>query len=1276
MKRLPYRTIAFLPLLFLLASCGAQTAKRTMPAFPYRPAAAGWDEPALERAVGRFYAARDVKEAEKAVEQAVTAAPDAPATHEIAGRLALVAGNEDEAWRHFYLALAQPDNPLCYQHLLLLLRVQDRTSQFQEARALFSEILASHPDQGMRRVAAAFLANWHRRLDADVPAAEAALAQRGSLTRFALISPFDNDDGKGFTVEYPPEREIEFDEEYPGNQFPARWRMDVPVDHQHSLDLRALVSPGNSVAAYAVTHVKMPQDGAYRLRITTTDPIRMWVNNIEVLSQETVTADTVDQFVVPVQLRAGWNRILIKSCNDRGDWRVGAALTDPAGALVPGIEVTAEKRDVAAGPPPGPGYSFIEDVRGRLDGVEDPVRGLLMALELADSFGLPVEAENLADRLRAAAPRSMIALYNWALVKYGSGQPGSTIDVLEHLIESNGGGAPLFLVQRAMFFSGQDRADRARQDLLAAVEANPDCRTARLRLSGNYASEGWNEEALAARLADAGRWPDDTGMLWALSSSYRALGRNREAEAVYARIGELWRGAEDIIDRLVEVALSQNDYGRAVRLKRQACGIYPNSPGCFLALARILRRAGRLDEAAEAYRRALALDDRWSTPFTELGDMAREAGAVGEAVSLWKQGLEYAPDNHSLADRIDFVAPTDAGLLGEYVPTADEIRGILAGRDRVTIHPGANVVYLLDHAVEQIEPDGSGRQVVTQIIRSVNDTGRDQMGVYQLPWGRLKVFEAFAIDPDGTRREASSLRDAQVRFRELKVGSTIVLQYRSDSRPTGYLSRWIFRRWFFHGLGGQFEISRFVMILPKQARLGEWGRGRYRRTEQERKDRLVVTWEGQSVPPLVGEPSSPPLLDLLDQVAIGTVPGWETIAGWDAALMVDAFRVSPEIEGLTARIIAGARTPRERLDALARFVMREIRYQQDYETSIAGVKPHTASVVLQRGYGDCKDKSVLLMTLARQAGIETRFAILRTTGVGDLIRDVPFMQFNHAIVYVPVQAGIPEPLFVDATPDTLDLATLRPDIQGALALVIDPATRKWEFIGIPMRPAEEHFTLRRSRIEPALEGPSRIRVDLSFQGPTAAALRQVLRNADETQILAAQIAAQLFSGAKVTRIDFAGHDDIVRPLEVTLELESDQLLRRQGDDIVIDLPKSETLSEYVSLAERKLPLQSGLFRSLIESADTVAIPEGYAISHQAPDLIVDNEFFRFERVTARAEGSSALTVRLNFTEKVHRVEPKDYPRFRDEIQKVVTNLKQDLILSPVTSKRKPAKGAR
>jgi tetratricopeptide (TPR) repeat protein len=1251
-----------------LSACGTTGAKRTMPSFPHQPAKGGWDAEELARLVNRFYGAPDMAEAEDAADLAAKIAPDAPETHEIKGRIERFKGNEHQAWAHFYLALANPDNPAAYIHLLNMLELQSTTREYREAMALFEEISKGHPDQGVRRVAAAFVASWRRRMDADPERAEQALKKRGLLEHFAVISPFDNEDGKGFAQEYPPEREVDYEQEYPGTQFPARWRVDVPLNHQHNLDLRDLVSPGTWVTAYASTFVEVPDEGDYQLRVTSTDPIRIWVNDIEVLSEQKVDSETVDQFLVPVTLRQGWNRVLLKSCHSTGAWRVGVALTDAEGGLVKGIKNEVGPHEIADGPPPGDGYEFGADAERRLVAIESPLRKVHLAIELSEALGLTSNTEDLVDLYLTMAPNSLLARYKSALVAWWSGRRGGTIDALDKLIGENGREAPRLYLFRASFFADQSRLDRSRQDLIAAVEANPDFRSARLRLARNYRAEGWLEDSLNSHLDAYEQWPDDTEILWGLADAYDKLGRQPEAEDVYEEILDLWQGAEDILRQMVDTALKRNKYKRAIRFQESICEIYPNTPSCYLELGDILRRAGNTGEARTAFGKSLAIDDRWATPMIRMGSMAYEAGDEQLAIQLWKDALELDPDNHSLADRLEFVAPTDAGLLAEYVPTKAQIDRVIARAGEVELFPGGNLVYLLDHAAEQVEADGSGRQVVTQVIMVINDTGRDQLTKYSFPSGRLKVIEAYALDPDGTRREASSLRGRQVRFRELKVGTIVVLQYRVHSHPTGYLARYLYRRWFFHGVGSQFEDSTYVLVLPQEMQINEWGQGDWKRREKARDDRQVITYQGRHMKPLVAEPAAPPVVNLLDQVIISSIPDWGTIAEWDAALMVDAFRSSPETKQLAEDLTKDKKTVRAKLDAITRYVMREVRYQQDYETTIAGVKPHNASIVLQRAYGDCKDKSVLLMTLAREVGIETRFAILRTTGMGDFIKDVPFLQFNHAIVYVPQQEGIERPLFVDATPDTLDLATLRPDDQGTWAMAIDPETREWEFIEIPFRPADEHYTIRKTVIEPVVEGESKITMEFVFQGPTAASLRQVLRNPNDTQIILAQLVSQLFPGARVEAVEFDGEDDIVKPLSLKLTVLSDQVVRDQGDNLVIDVPKAENLSQYASLAERDLPLQSGMYLSLVESSDEVTLPEGYRVSHMPGELSIDNEFFSFER-TAEVK-DRVVHITLRFVEKQTRIMPDDYEAFRDTVADVVDNLKQDLIFEPAKGQQK------
>ena len=119
--------------------------------------------------------------------------------------------------------------------------------------------------------------------------------------------------------------------------------------------------------------------------------------------------------------------------------------------------------------------------------------------------------------------------------------------------------------------------------------------------------------------------------------------------------------------------------------------------------------------------------------------------------------------------------------------------------------------------------------------------------------------------------------------------------------------------------------------------------------------------------------------------------------------VIAGLQASSAIKVLAKKIMPEGISPQEKVLRIHRYVQEEIRYEQDYENSIAGVKPHPAPVVFARRYGDCKDKAVLFITLAQLGGVKAHFAILKTTGKGTVFKEIPMQQFNHAIVYVPAQ---------------------------------------------------------------------------------------------------------------------------------------------------------------------------------------------------------------------------------------------------------------------------------
>lgn len=105
---------------------------------------------------------------------------------------------------------------------------------------------------------------------------------------------------------------------------------------------------GSAVAvAYCGTYVWSPSNQVVTLRFQARDRGSVWVNDSIVLEQVENGRALRDLSSVPIELRAGWNRLLVKAVNDRRIWGFYCNLTDEAGVPIPGLEYSPDVPDVA-----------------------------------------------------------------------------------------------------------------------------------------------------------------------------------------------------------------------------------------------------------------------------------------------------------------------------------------------------------------------------------------------------------------------------------------------------------------------------------------------------------------------------------------------------------------------------------------------------------------------------------------------------------------------------------------------------------------------------------------------------------------------------------------------------------------------------------------------------------------------------------------------------------------------------------------------------------------
>jgi hypothetical protein len=207
---------------------------------------------------------------------------------------------------------------------------------------------------------------------------------------------------------------------------------------------------------------------------------------------------------------------------------------------------------------------------------------------------------------------------------------------------------------------------------------------------------------------------------------------------------------------------------------------------------------------------------------------------------------------------------------------------------------------------------------------------------------------------------------------------------------------------------------------------------------------VVVT--GRNLPRIAPPDLAP---DSADDGAIlrygwGETRNWEGVGRWYDRLIAEVPRSSATVRAKARELTAGTTSPREKAEALVDFARRQVRYIA-VEVGIGGYRPSAPQDVLERRWGDCKDKAFLLVDLLREAGIEAWPALLRAGAGNRVDREFPAPnEFNHAIVAVsaaglglgeedPVAGGY---LFLDATQTWGGLSWLQPAAQDQDALVI------------------------------------------------------------------------------------------------------------------------------------------------------------------------------------------------------------------------------------------------
>jgi hypothetical protein len=612
----------------------------------------------------------------------------------------------------------------------------------------------------------------------------------------------------------------------------------------------------------------------------------------------------------------------------------------------------------------------------------------------------------------------------------------------------------------------------------------------------------------------------------------------------------------------------------------------------------------------------------------------------------------------------------------------------LASQTLPSYPPETTAVVLLDERIITVKENGETRTIRRRAVKILRTAGREE-GEVVVPFDgetRVSNLHGWCIPAQGKDYEVkdkdamevglgSGMLYADEKAKVLKIpaaepGNVIGYEYEQKERPYILQQSWWFQGW--HPV----RQARLALNLPTG-----W---EYRTNWINHAEIQPIVsgtnqsqWTLNDVPALKEEPDMPPSAAVAGRLVVTffprdpaarqkTIESWAEFGRWYDKLTAGRREPSPTLQQKVSELTVAAKTPLDKIRALASFVQRDVRYVA-IEIGIGGFQPHAAADVFASRYGDCKDKATVLSTMLKQVGVDSYYVVAQTRR-GVLRGDSPpaFHSFNHAILAIRLPKEVPTEslyaiypharlgllLFFDPTDSMTPLGYLPSSLQANFGLLVSEAGG--ELVQMPLLPPSTNQLLRTGKLTLNLDGSLTGEVQEVRLGAPAVSRRAeflAAQGKDKAKVIESFLGSAL-SGFVLTHAEVGNMEQYELGLTLKYTFVASNYAKRAGDLILLR-PRvlGQKGSSLLEIKERTYPVE---FSEASEQRDTyeIKLPPDLAVDELPPPVEADYSFASYRSKTEFSAGVLRYTRSYQVKEVVVPASRlSDLKRFFREIAK-------------------------
>ena len=547
--------------------------------------------------------------------------------------------------------------------------------------------------------------------------------------------------------------------------------------------------------------------------------------------------------------------------------------------------------------------------------------------------------------------------------------------------------------------------------------------------------------------------------------------------------------------------------------------------------------------------------------------------------------------------------------------------------------------YLLADYQTRIDDDGASRYRHFA-VKALSETGVDSIANLEIgfdPSYETLTIHSVAVIRDGRRVSRLESADVRVLQREKDLeyrvldGSKTAHLFLDDIRVgdiieysyTVHGSNPVFAKRTFGELPLQWSVpvqhlfARLLLPSARAVAVSTWNTSLPAR--QRNIDGLrEYVWEQSDTAPVPNDDDSPGWFNPYPAARWSEFADWSAVARWATPLYAPRA-LGPDLRAQVLRIKNEQSDPAQRLLAALRLVQSDVRYL-GVEIGAGSYSPNAPDLVFRRRFGDCKDKTLLLLSLLHSLDIDARPALVNSTvqrGLKDVVPNPG--AFDHVIVQARVRG---KNYWLDPT-RSVQLSRLdtlfQPDF--GYALLVEPGTRGLTEMKSENLSGKNRAVLTEIDARGGYDKPAIYTVHTTLRGEQAEQLRNTLAsdNREDLQRKYLNFYAGYYTGIRVAA-PMTVEDDIDGNQLTTVERYEipnfwpylKEKKRRQAD---IFVPDMQTYLTPPGSTVRHSPIGLNFPLEFNEETD-VLLPDTWTITPETTH--VDTSQFAFKRTISGA----------------------------------------------------------